>query len=81
MGTARERNFWDLGLGKALRPPCRRDPRLWGRTVWTRPGSPTVPGVLLDKLFICPIPCAASLHVEPQPDACQRRDAGEPDQG
>lgn len=52
-------SFGTWGWGRLCALPARRDPGLQGRTAQTRPGSPAVPGIPLDKLCICPVPRAA----------------------
>lgn len=61
--------------------PAHRDPGLWGRIVQTQLGSPAMPGVPTDRLHVYLVPCAAFLDVEPRPDASQRFNAEELDQG
>lgn len=65
MGTAREKKFWDLGLGKALRQRSHSSPARCPH----------------GQALYLPCSLCCSLDVQPQPDASQRVDAEELDQG
>lgn len=81
MGTAREKKFWGLGLGKALHPPCPQRSQAVGQGCTDPAGLSSRARHPPGQALYLPCSSCRSLDMEPRPGASQSRDAEELDQG